>query len=108
MKELDAFFAEKGDRLKGRVNIVPISIDGQPELVTRHLTKQGWTHLDHYWAGDEESDGFKGAATRALVITEVPTTILIDRDGRILWRGDPTEKLDGKDLETRIVEAAAR
>jgi thiol-disulfide isomerase/thioredoxin len=108
MKDLDALVAEKGDRLKGRVSVVPISIDDQPDLVTRHLAKQGWTHLDHYWAGDAESDGFKGTAPRAFVISQVPTTILIGRDGRILWRGDPTEKVDGKDLETWIVKSAAR
>ncbi len=108
MKDLDAFFAEKGERLKGRVSVVPISIDDQAGLVTPHLKKQGWTHLDHYWAGDEESDGFKGAAARKFVVTQVPTAMLIDRDGRILWRGDPTEKVDGKDLESRLVEAAAR
>jgi thiol-disulfide isomerase/thioredoxin len=108
MKDLDAFLAEKGERLKDRVSVVPISIDDQAGLVTPHLKKQGWTHLDHYWAGNEEPDGFKGAAARKFVITDVPTTILIDRGGRIVWRGDPTEKVDGKDLETRIVEAAAR
>ena len=108
MKELDALAAKQGDLLKGRVSLVPISVDDQPDLVKRHLSKQGWTHLDHYWSGDEESDGFKGAAARAFVITEVPTTILIDRNGRIFWRGDPEQAADGKDLGTRILEAAAK
>jgi len=106
MKNLDKLSAEKGDRLKGHVVIVPLSIDDRPELVTRHIAQRGWTHLDHYWSGTPDVNGFEGAAARAFVISGVPTTFLIDRNGRIIWRGHPMTKVGGKDLETRIEEEA--
>ncbi len=49
---------------------------------------------------------FENPAARAFVISGVPTTFLIDKGGRILWRGHPMSKVGGKDLETRIEEAA--
>jgi thiol-disulfide isomerase/thioredoxin len=106
MKNLDKLSAEKSDRLKGKVVILPLSIDDRPEFVTKHITDRGWTHLDHYWAGTDTNYGFDNAAARAFVISGVPTTFLIDKGGRILWRGHPLSKVGGKDLETRIEEAA--
>jgi thiol-disulfide isomerase/thioredoxin len=106
MKNLDQLSAEKGDRLKGKVVIVPLSIDDRPEFVTKHIADRGWTHLEHYWSGNDINFGFENAAARAFVISGVPTTFLIDRGGRIIWRGHPMTKVGGKDLETRIEEAA--
>lgn len=106
MKRLDDLAAEKGEHLKGKLAIVPLSIDEQPEQVSRHLAERGWTHLDHFWSGNQQDKGFDAAAARAFVISGVPTTILIGREGRILWRGHPLTRVGGKDLETRIVEAA--
>lgn len=106
MKMLDELAAKKHDRWKNRIRIVPLSIDDRPEQVARHIAQRGWSHLDHYWAGTGEVNGFDAAAARAFVISGVPTTILIGRDGRILWRGHPLVRSNGKDLATRIEEAA--
>jgi hypothetical protein len=37
----------------------------------------------------------------------VPTSLVIGRDGRILWRGHPADTTDGKDLAGRIEAALA-
>lgn len=106
MRRLDKLMAEKGQQLKDRVVILPLSIDAQPELVTHHITERGWTHLGHYWAGEKPKPGWDSGPVRAFVLSGVPTTILIGRDGRIVWRGDPLDRVAGKDLETRLEEAA--
>ena len=106
MKNLDTLSAEKGDRLKGKVVLVPLSIDDRPDFVTKHIADRGWTHLEHYWSGNDINYGFENPAARAFVISGVPTTFLIDKGGRIVWRGHPMTKVGGKDLETRIEEAA--
>ena len=90
---------------KDRVAFVPLSIDEKPELVTRHLAKRGWTHLEHYWAGPSEIKASNARAARLFVVDGVPTSFLIAPDGRILWRGDPIAKVGGKTLKDRIEEA---
>jgi thiol-disulfide isomerase/thioredoxin len=105
MKELDAVMADAPHRWKDRVVLVPVSIDEEPELVTRHLAKRGWTHLEHYWAGPNKISGFESPAARLFVIDGVPTALLIAPDGRILWRGSPVAEPGGKSMTDRIEEA---
>jgi thiol-disulfide isomerase/thioredoxin len=105
MKELDDVMAHEPDRWKDRVAVVPVSIDENTELVTRHLAKRGWTHLEHYWAGSSEINGFEARAARLFVVDGVPTSFLIAPDGRILWRGSPIAERGGKTMKDRIEEA---
>jgi hypothetical protein len=74
--------------------------------IAHHITERGWTHLGNYWVGKEPKPGWDAGPVRAFAISCVPTTILIGRDGRIVWRGDPLARISGKDLETRIEETA--
>jgi len=105
MKELDDVMAHEPDHWKDRVAVVPVSIDENTELVTRHLAKRGWTHLEHYWAGSSEINGFQARAARLFVVDGVPTSFLIAPDGRILWRGSPIAERGGKTMKDRIEEA---
>jgi thiol-disulfide isomerase/thioredoxin len=103
MKELDETMADEPSRWKDRMVVVPVSIDDTPELVTRHLAKRGWTHLERYWAGPNNINGFQSPAARLFVIDSIPTSFLIGPDGRILWRGSPEP--GGKSMKHRIEEA---
>jgi hypothetical protein len=105
MQELDEVMADEPARWKDRVVLIPVSIDENPELVTRHLAKRGWTHLEHYWSGPSNINGFQSRAARLFVIDGVPTAFLIGPDGRILWRGSPIEESGGKSMKARIEEA---
>jgi thiol-disulfide isomerase/thioredoxin len=105
MKELDEVMTDEPHRWKDRVVLVPVSIDEEPELVTRHLAKRGWTHLEHYWSGPSKINGFQSPAARLFVIDGVPTALLIAPDGRILWRGSPVAEPGGKSMKARIEEA---
>jgi thiol-disulfide isomerase/thioredoxin len=104
MKELDRLAADPPARWKDRVVLLPISIDEQPELVTRHLAKRGWMHLTHYWSGPSRINGFQSPAARLFVVDGVPTSFLIAPDGRILWRGSPNAEPGEKSMKDRIEE----
>ena len=58
------------------VRIIGLSIDQDKAKVCEHIKKNGWTGVEHYWAGVKgctASDDFK--------VTGVPHCILIDRHG---------------------------
>jgi thiol-disulfide isomerase/thioredoxin len=105
VKELDQLATKMPARWKDRVAIMPISIDENRELVTRHLAKRGWTHLAHYWSGASKINGFQSPAARLFVVDGVPTAFLIAPDGRILWRGSPNAEPGEKSMKDRIEEA---
>jgi hypothetical protein len=82
-----------------------VSIDTDPERARTHAQRQGWNHLDQHWSGEKAGVGFDAPATRALVVNGVPEAVLIGADGRVLWRGHPMAKAEGRTLEARINEA---
>jgi thiol-disulfide isomerase/thioredoxin len=88
-----------------RVAIVPLSIDEQPDTVSRHVKQRAWDQVDHYWSGDRGATGWDAPAVRALICQFVPELLIVDRDGRILWRGNPADKSEIKDVAARINEA---
>ena len=87
--------------------VLPISIDDDAKSAQPHFVNQGWNHLDTYWTGDNENTGWHAPAMRAFVLNAVPTGVLIDRTGKILWIGHPLSN-QGKDLESRIDKALNR
>ena len=103
MKHINEMVGEKGDEWKDKVAVVPLSIDEDVDTLKSHVTSRGWTKVDHYWAGHDEVKGFEAPAVKAFVIDGVPTSLLIGRDGRILWRGHP----GSVSLEEKIAEALA-
>ena len=108
MAKLNQLSDEQAATWKDRVVLLPVSIDAQRERVKSHVAQRGWERLEHHWAGQGSSQGWDAPAARAFVVRGVPETILIDRDGRILWRGHPSAKSAGKDLRSRIETAPAR
>jgi RNA polymerase sigma factor (sigma-70 family) len=107
MAELNRMAADQGAAWKGRVAIIPISIDTNPERVKSHVGQRGWDRLEHYWGGKGTDSDFDAPAARAFLVSGVPQAILIGRDGRILWRGHPLDHTGGQDLKSRI-EAALK
>jgi thiol-disulfide isomerase/thioredoxin len=109
MNRLNKLAEEKKDAWNGRVEIAALSIDDQPDGAERFVAERGWKGLKPFWAGRGAggTGGWESPAARAYVIQGVPTTLIIDRDGRIVWRGHPLDQTDGQDITTRI-EAAIR
>jgi thiol-disulfide isomerase/thioredoxin len=104
MEKLDKLVAKHANDWRGKVQIVPISIDEEPSIVNDHLAGRGWSHLDSYWTGAERKTGWDAPAARAFVIGGVPTSVLIDPRGKIIWIGHPLER-DGQELEDQIDSA---
>jgi thiol-disulfide isomerase/thioredoxin len=108
MEKLNRIAAEHRALWRDRVAIVPVSIDEQPETVSRHVKQRAWDQVDHYWSGSHGARGWDAPAMRALVGQAVPETLILDRDGRILWRGHPADKPAGKDIADRINDALGK
>ena len=71
---------------KNRVAIVPLSIDDTIDVVRHHLETRGWTNTFNVWAGD---GGWQSSPANAFHVTGVPTTYIIDAQGKIVTAGHP-------------------
>jgi hypothetical protein len=91
MGKLNELAAQKRDSWRGRVVLVPLSIDERREEVALHVKRRAWDQLDHYWTGAEGSKGWNASAIQALGVEAVPRMFIINRDGRIVWRGHPAD-----------------
>jgi hypothetical protein len=68
---------------------LPVGLDANPDIVASHVTSRGWTNLRHYWSKRTADEYFADAAV-AFVVHGVPTALLIDPEGEIVWRGHPS------------------
>jgi RNA polymerase sigma factor (sigma-70 family) len=108
MAKLNKLSQEQSAAWKDRVALIPVSIDTNRERLKAHVAQRGWDRLEHHWAGKGTSDGWSAPSARAFVVGGVPEAILIGRDGRIVWRGHPSDQSAGQDLRSRIEAALAR
>jgi thiol-disulfide isomerase/thioredoxin len=108
MAKLNTLAGEQAAAWKDRVALIPVCIDANRERVKSHAAQRGWDRLEHHWAGKGGGNGWSAPAARAFVVGGVPETILIGRDGRILWRGHPLDDSAGQDLRSRIEAALAK
>lgn len=69
-----------------KVAIVPLSIDDTIAAVRSHVEKRGWTNTFNVWAGD---GGWRAAPPQAFRVTGVPTTYILDAEGKIVHAGHP-------------------
>lgn len=69
-----------------KVAIVPLSIDDTIAQVRQHVDKFGWTNTFNVWAGDGR---WNSASAKAFRVTAVPTTYIIDAQGKIVMAGYP-------------------
>ena len=79
-----------------KVALVPLSIDDTLAIAREHVNKRGWTNTFNVWAGD---GGCRSAPAKAFRVSVVPTTYIIDTQGRIVQAGHPAamsidEKVD--------------
>ena len=84
---------------KDRVAIVPLSIDDAIADVRRHLDQRGWTNTFNVWAGD---GGWQSAPAKAFRVTGVPTTYIIDGQGKIIRAGHPAAMDIGREVDTLL------
>ena len=69
---------------RDKVAIVPVSIDDTLNIVRKHVDQRGWTNTFNAWAGD---GGWRSAPAKAFRVTAVPTSYVIDQQGKIILAG---------------------
>ncbi|MEX2317502.1 MAG: TlpA disulfide reductase family protein [Pirellulales bacterium] len=101
MEKLNGLADNNRDAWKEAVAVVPVSVDDRRELVLPHVDSRGWTNLPHFWSGEgKEVAFFNSPAAQAYGVNGIPTALLIDREGKIVWRGHPSSF----DLAERVKE----
>jgi thiol-disulfide isomerase/thioredoxin len=74
--------------------IVSVSIDTDKSRWTNAIRKDGYT-----WANVSELDGYSGSTAALYTVTAIPTSFLLDKDGKII-----AKNLRGKNLENKLME----
>ncbi|HVJ86413.1 MAG TPA: TlpA disulfide reductase family protein [Caulifigura sp.] len=92
---------DRGDAWRDQVVILPLSIDKEISVVAPHVQKAGWDNLSVVWATGETNSPSLSAAD-AYGLKSVPTSVLIGRDGVIIWRGHASAQFGGAELADRI------
>jgi thiol-disulfide isomerase/thioredoxin len=98
MAELQTLRKEHPD-WHDRVAIVPLSIDDTITVLRKHVEQRGWTDTLNVWAGD---GGWKSAPAKAFRVTGVPTTYIIDGQGKIIRAGHPAAMNIGNEVDTLL------
>jgi thiol-disulfide isomerase/thioredoxin len=101
MAELQKLREQHGD-WKERVAIVPISIDDTTKLLRDHLAKHAWTNTFNVWAGD---GGWQSNPAKTFRVRGVPTTYIIDSEGRIVEGGHPAGMRIGDKVDALLARA---
>jgi thiol-disulfide isomerase/thioredoxin len=86
---------------KDRVAIVPLSIDDTIGTVRNHVDSRGWTNTLNVWAGD---GGWNSKPATTFRVTGVPTTYIIDSQGRIVRAGHPAAMDIGREVEVLLAQ----
>ena len=85
-----------------RVAIVPLSIDDTSDVVRKHVDQRGWTNTFNAWAGD---GGWQSKPATTFRVTGVPTTYIIDGQGKIIQAGHPAGMNIGNEVDTLLKPA---
>jgi len=96
MQKLNDVAKEKKDAWSSKVRLISISVDDDPKAAMERLDSKGWTHTETMIdrpLPDGESDGiaFPMHTSSRFGVSGVPTCILIDAQGRIVFRGHPMD-----------------
>lgn len=108
MEKLNELASENGDRWESRVQLVTISVDADREAAETHLRARGWLStralIDTPILNRSPDDvGFPSVVARDYVVTGVPTCLLVDDRGEIVFRGNPGS-VDFADEIERLLE----
>ena len=69
-----------------RVSLITMSIDGTMKKGRDHMMSRSWTNTFNTWAGP---GGWKSAPATQFRVTGIPTTYIIDPNGKIIEAGHP-------------------
>lgn len=69
-----------------KVELIAVSIDKTAEKAKAHVESRQWTNVYNAWSGAGE---WKSEGPVAYGVTGIPTTLIIDAAGKIVFRGHP-------------------
>lgn len=69
----------------GKVKIIGISIDQTREAVEKHVNAKDWNRPEHYWRA-------KSNCSEQYAVQGVPNVMLIDTNGKIVFKGHPASR----------------
>jgi len=77
----------------GKIRIIGLSIDQDKEKLKSHVEAKGWGKVEHFFRG-------KSDASEVYGVRGVPHVMLIDKTGKIVFKGHPANRPDLKgDME---------
>jgi hypothetical protein len=76
---------KRGEDWKGKARIIGLSIDDNMETLKNHVTEKGWGAVEHYLRAGSNASQVYG-------VDGVPHVMLIDRSGKIVFKGHPAER----------------
>jgi thiol-disulfide isomerase/thioredoxin len=79
-----------------QVALVPLSIDDTLKIVRDHVERRAWTNTFNAWAG---AGGFMAKPAGAFRVNGVPTTYIIDAQGKIVKAGNPATMDVGEEVD---------
>lgn len=77
--------AKRASDWNGKMRIVCISIDQTRDALQKHVDSKGWTNPEHYHR--DKSD-----CSNQYNVSGVPSTMLIDTNGMIVFKGHPANR----------------
>jgi len=87
---------ENADKWADKVKIIGLSIDGDAKTVKDHVAAKGWDKPIHYHrAGSKYGDTYK--------VNGVPHVMLVDTNGKIVFKGHPANRPDLADDMTKLL-----
>ena len=86
MQNNNDWMKKNAEAWKGKAVILGVSGgDKSLETLKKHIKKRSWNAVPQYWL----PKGGHSIASKAYKIDGYPTAILIDQNGKIVWRGHP-------------------
>lgn len=102
MAHNEEMLTEHAEKWGDKVKIVGLSIDSDAATVKNHVNNKGWTKPIHYWRA-------KSNCSDVYQVRGVPHVLLVDTNGKIVYKGHPASRkdlvadfdalLEGKELE---------
>ena len=65
----------------------------------KHVNQRGWTNTFNVWAGE---GGWRSAPAKMFHVNGVPTTYIIDPQGKIIWAGHPSGMPIAKTVDAHL------
>jgi thiol-disulfide isomerase/thioredoxin len=84
---------EENPDWEGKIKIIGLSIDQDKTKLKNHVDAKGWGKVEHYFRGTSDASTVYG-------VNGVPHVMLIDKTGKIVFKGHPANRPDLKgDME---------